>query len=175
MPKETILRPHTKPVAEKRMPQQNIQGCVKSKASMRNRSAGYICRDELVLLAVLKEQLNPCMQSWTVPLICISASSISLTRKEFSLLILVFGRTERPLHSAHITNSFLIYLLFINNLRLPALHHCSSLPRHAFISEFDLCWDTSPKASEENKGSVLCPVHGVGGWGNSSLKPHMDV
>lgn len=32
-------------VAEKGMPQQNVQGCVKIKASMRNPSAGYICRD----------------------------------------------------------------------------------------------------------------------------------
>lgn len=102
-------------------------------------------------------------------MICWSSSSISLTRKEFSLLILLHNRTERPLHRAHITNSFLIYLLFINNLSLLALHRCFSLPRHAFISEFDLCWDTSLKVCEENKRSFLCSVDGVGGWGNTAL------
>lgn len=128
-----------------------------------NPSVGFIYRAELVLLAGLWEQLDPCTRSWPVPMICWSSFSISLTRKEFSLLILLCSRTERPLHRAHITNSFLIYLLFINNLSLLALHRCFSLPRHAFISEFDLCWDTSLKVSEENKRSFLCSVDGVGG------------
>lgn len=102
-------------------------------------------------------------QSWPVRVICWSFSFISLTRKQFSSLISLLSRTERPLLRAHITHSFLIYLLFINNLNLLALCCCSSLPRHAFIREFDLCWDTSLGASEENKRPFLCSVDGEGG------------
>lgn len=46
-----------------------------------------------------------------------------------------------PCLRAHITSSFLIYLPLINNLSLLALHCWFSLPRHAFINEFDLHWD----------------------------------
>lgn len=111
------------------------------------------------------------MQSWPVPVICWSSSSISLTRKEFSLLILLFSRIERLLLRAHITNSFLIYLLFINNLSLLAIHCCFSLPRHAFIIEFDLLghhW----KYLRKIKGSFF--AQWMGWKGKNSLKQHME-
>lgn len=114
------------------------------------------------------------MQSWPVPVICWSSSSISLTRKEFSSLILLFSRTERPWRRAHITNSFLIYLLFLNNLSLLALNCCFSLPRRAFISEFDLCWDITE--SVWGTWKVLSLLSRWGGRvGKHSLKLHMDV
>lgn len=134
-------------------------------------SGGLIYWAELVLLAGLYEQLDLCMQSWPVPVICWSSSSISLTRKEFSLLILLFSRIERLLLRAHITNSFLIYLLFINNLSLLAIHCCFSLPRHAFIIEFDLLghhW----KYLRKIKGSFF--AQWIGWKGKNSLKQHMD-
>lgn len=79
------MRTHTKSVAEKgmktnfpglggwiypKMPWLKIHGCVKIKASVMNPSVGFIYWAELVLLAGLQEQLDPCMQSWPVPAIC---------------------------------------------------------------------------------------------------------
>lgn len=165
----------TKPVAEKgmkpkllgssgciylEMPWLNIYGCVKIKASMMSPSTGFICWAELVPIPECSCGLSLWPADPPLPFLW--------PEKSFLQSSYCVALTEGPLHSTHITNSFLVYLLFINNSSLLALHCCFFLPRHAFISEFDLCWDTSLKVSEENKRSFLCSVDGVGGWGSTA-------
>lgn len=130
-----------------------------------SQSARMMSPSMMSLLGWISPKL--CRQSWPVPVICWSSSSIS-PEKSFLCSSHCLALTEGPLHSTHITNSFLVYLLFINNSSLLALHCCFFLPRHAFVSEFDLCWVTSLKVSEENKRSFCCSVDGVGGWVNTA-------